>query len=277
MTAVLFRIFKTIAMVFVIALAAAAGFARWKLDGLAKTVAAQALAGTPLRSGHVHARVWPPAAVIDDLVVKSAAGDELLRAKKLVLPLGVGAWIGHGKVIGAPHAEGFLLRIRVRSESAAALPAGLPDWSEWDAEDGRVELRSGAGPAPVALLLTAVTASRHGARLGLDGIVDGDPSRKAHLEGEWRDGKLVAQAILGPLAATAAAPLLVGAPAVVRGGEVTFEGTVTLDATRAAFRGDVDARDVLVEGGATPGSFETRLRAGRGRARVPLTLDLALR
>ena len=274
MTPVLLRIFKTLLLLILIAGAALTGFARWKLEGLARRVAALSLAGTGVRTGAIHARSWPPAAVIDDLVVKTASGEELLRARKVVLPLGPGAWIGHGRLTGTPLFSGFSLKLRLGRSTGISLPAGLPDWPEWNASDGRVEVRAGESPAPIVLALAGVRASRRAGRITLDGTVEGEPARVAHLEGEWNAGRLSAKTSLGALPAMGASALLIAPPAIARGGEVTFEGTLVLDARRAQFRGDVDARDVIVVGDGASSALENRLRAGRGHARIPLVFDV---
>ena len=281
MTLVLMRIFKTIAVLVIVAVVAIAGIARWKLEVLARSVAARSLAGArTVHTGAVHARAWPPAAVVDDFSVRGAAGDEILHARRVVLPLAPGAWLGRGRAVGVPELEGFVLKLRLPRTSAAVFPAALaadalPDWPEWSATDGRIELRVGDGPASAGMILTEVRAARRAGTIVLEGGLEGAPSRRAHLEGNSKDGRLVATVKLGPLDAHAASAALLE-NAIIRGGEITFEGAWTLDARRATFRGDADARDMVVEGSANPGPVDARLRAGRGRARVPVLLDADL-
>lgn len=119
------RILKTLLLLFLVSVAAALAWSRWKLDGLARAVAHDSLSGaSSVSSGLVHARAWPPAAVIDDVSVRGLGGEEVARIEHLVLPLAPGALLGHFRSFGAPHLEGFLARVRLPPSGQAPL-AGL--------------------------------------------------------------------------------------------------------------------------------------------------------
>jgi hypothetical protein len=95
------------------------------------------------------------------------------------------------------------------------------------------------------------------------------------LEGGWQGGKLVLQSTL-PVDAVAASPLLVEAPALVRGGQVSFLGSLSIDAMHVGFRGSVETHDLLVEGVGPATPLQHRLRNGSGRARLPLAVEIDL-
>lgn len=125
------------------------------------------------------------------------------------------------------------------------------------------------------MVLTGVHAEEHSGQWTASGLVEGT-THLARVNGRWRDGKLVLQSSL-PMEAVAAAPVLVEAPAVVRGGAVTFEGTLSLDGQHIGFHGSVDARDLLVEGSGPATALQHRLRnSGTGRTHLPLAAEVDL-
>ena len=276
----LWRIFKAAAIVALVAVAALLGLARWKLDRVARDVARGATAGArSLKSATVHAQVWPPAAVMQDVEIRGDGGEIILRARSLLLPFAPGSIIGRGRTVGTPRLEGFSMTLRVPRTAGAAWPgalasAALPDWSNWVAEDGRIEVRFGDAPAAVAFVIESARLERHGAAMSLSGGVAGV---RMQGDGEWRGRTLSLHLATGSLDAVSAASMLIESPAVVRGGVVSLEGVLTLDAKHASFRGDLETGDLVIEGAsATPGPLERRLRSRRGRARVPIRVELDL-
>ncbi|HVO29929.1 MAG TPA: hypothetical protein VMV18_04300, partial [bacterium] len=168
------RIFKIVAFAAVAAGVAGVMIARSKLDHAARAAAEQVLAGASgVEHGPVHARVWPPAAIVEDVRIHGAAGAKLVRAQRLVLPIAL--W---GIAATPARLEHWTMELRV--PRAGVVPArtllggeGLPALATWDAEDGRVELRAGDAPASASLVLTSVRVTRRGDTLHVEGNVEG--------------------------------------------------------------------------------------------------------
>lgn len=271
------KIFKTIGFAVVTGAVGLGLAGRWKLDAMARARVATALAAAPgLAHGHVHGRLFPPAAVIDDLEIRGD-GSRVLSANRLELPL-----VDVPFLAQPPRLVSWTLALRV--PRAGPVPvrtlfagAGLPAWRDWDAVDGRVELRAGEPPASATLVLSGVRVSRRDDHLTIDGAIDVGGSGRVHADGRIRDGAFAGTAALGPLDAKESASLLVDPhEATIRGGTISLEGSLSASARAVAFAGDIATADVVVEGRGAPSAFERRLRSLGPGAKIPLALTLDL-
>ena len=268
----MFRLLRAMLMLVGLAVVLLVGAAWLGLERAARRAADTAMAPWAKRVPweRVHARVLPPAAVLENVRLANAEGDELLRAARVVLPLRPGAWTGGSRVVGAPHLEEFTLAFAVPRREPAAwaealLDAELPPLEWWSGERGTVEVRLGEGSDAVELRVEDVTARRRKYSLHLAGTIAGRPGSDAVLDGGWDPyGKEPPRFELraGPLeAAPWSAWLLDAREGRVRGGALHLSGVASLAAKRLRFDGVITARELLVEGhDAKPGALEMELR-----------------
>lgn len=257
------------------------------LEGAARSAAATTVKPWQKRLtwDRVSTRLLPPSAVLEDAVLVNAEGDELLRARRIVLPLLPGAWTSRGAVTASPRLEGFALTIDVPRDDAANWAEALRDdalrrteW--WSGSDGVVVVRFG-GAEGEALRFRDVTLKRRKYSLHAKGRVAGVPGSSGILEGAWDpSGKApVAFTIdAGPFDASPwTAWILPPSEGRVRGGRVSLDGEVTFPGSSLAFEGTLGVADLLVEGAdPRPGAVESALRRSSGSTVFPVAVQAPL-
>jgi len=280
------RLLKLAALIVAVAVLGAVGVAWLGLEGAARRAAADATAPWAkekrLSWDRVSTRLLPPSAVLEGAVLANAEGDELLRARRVVLPLLPGAWTGRGAATASPRLEGFALTLDVPRDDAAnwaealadkALPK--PEW--WSGSDGTVSVRVG-GPDGAAISFADVRAKRRKYSFVLEGTVSGVAGSSARLDASWDpSGRTPVQLGLaaGPFdAGPWSAWLLPPSEGRVRGGRASIDGHVRFPGSAIGFEGTLDVKDLFVEGAdARPGVFESAVRRGNGNGRFTIALQ----
>lgn len=283
----MFRLLKLAAGVVAVAVLGACGVGWLGLEGAARRAAADAT--TPwekrLTWERVSTRLLPPAAVLESAVLVNAEGDELLRSRRVVLPLLPGAWTGRGVATASPRLEAFALTLDVPREDAAnwaeALSdKGLPKPEWWSGSDGTVSVRIG-GPDGEAISFQDVRVKRRKYSFTAEGRVAGIAGSAARLEGAWdpsgRTPVLFGLAA-GPFdAGPWSGWLLPSSEGRVRGGRASLDGIVSFPGSALGFEGTLDVKDLLIEGAdARPGALEEAVRRGNGNARFTITVQAPL-
>jgi hypothetical protein len=279
----MFRLLKlavTVIVVLIVALCVAAWLG---LEGAARKAAATAAKPWEKRLTweRVSTRLLPPSAVLEGALLVNAEGDELLRARRIALPLLPGAWTGRGAATASPRLEGFTITLDVPRDDApnwveAMTDTGLrkPEW--WSGSDGAIVVRFG-GADGEAIRFDDITIKRRKYSLHAKGRVTGVPGSSATLAGEWDPaGK-------APISVSIAAEPFDASPWTawilspgegrVRGGRAFLDGRVTFPASSLAFEGTLGVTDLLIEGAdARPGSVETAIRRGNGNVSFPIAV-----
>ena len=280
----MFRLLKLAALLVVVAVLGAAGVAWVGLEGAARRAAADATAPWEKRLvwERTSTRLLPPSAVLEGAVLSNAEGDELLRARRVVLPLLPGAWTGRGAATASPRLEGFALTLDVPRDDAAnwveaLADKALPKLEWWSGSDGTVSVRVG-GRDGEAISFQGVRAKRRKYSFVLEGTVAGVAGSVARLDASWDpSGKVPVQLGLaaGPFdAGPWSAWLLAPSEGRVRGGRATIDGHVGFPGSAVGFEGALDVKDVFVEGAdSKPGAFENAVRRGNGNARFEIVLQ----
>lgn len=279
------RLVKVALTAGLVALLAGCGAAWIGLDQAARRAVAEASKpwGDRLAHARVSVRLLPPSAVMEDVVLRNAEGDELLRASRVALPLLPGAWTGKGTATASPRLEDWTFTLDVPRGDAAnwAEAIGgeqLPRLEWWQGSGGTVAIRFGEGARGESLRLTQVELRRRKYSLRMTGTVEGIPGSRSSLVGDWDpSGGAPARFALsaGPFdAGPWTAWLLAPAEGRVRAGRLHLGGEVTFPARSFRFDGRLSLEDVLVEGaGGAPGSLETLLHRGNGSARLSIVVE----
>ena len=278
----LWRLIKAAITVVFLAIVAVFAAAWIGLDRIVKRTAADAAVPWEKRLSweRVSTRLLPPSAVLEDAVLVNAEGDELLRAERIALPLLPGAWTKRGARIASPRLEEWTLTLDVPREDAAnwaeAVTGSLPKLEWWRGSDGVVEIRFAGGGE--VLRFEDVRARRRKYSLRVEGRVDGVPGSSARLEGAWDPaGKepAVFELEAGPFEAAPWTGWIVpSSEGRVRGGLARLSGTLTFPGRETRFDGELELRELLLEGAdATPGPIESLLHRGGGTAELPLTVE----
>lgn len=278
------RLLKIAALVVVVAVTGACGVAWLGLESAARRAAADATKPWQQRLTweRVSTRVLPPSAVLEGAVLVNAEGDELLRARRVVLPLLPGAWTGRGAAVASPRLEAFAITLDVpRDDPAnwaeALSDAALPKSEWWSGSDGTVSVRIG-GKDGEAVGFTGVRVKRRKYSFIAEGMVTDVPGSSARLDGEWDpSGRAPVQFGLsaGPFdAGPWTTWFLVPSEGRVRGGRASIDGLVTFPGTAVAFEGRLDVKDLFVEGAdARPGAVENAVRKGNGNTRFAIQVQ----
>lgn len=283
----MFRLLK-LAVTVVVVLVAALCCAAWLgLEGAARKAAAGAAKPWERRLTweRVSTRLLPPSAVLEGAVLVNAEGDELLRARRIALPLLPGAWTGRGAATASPRLEGFTLTLEVPRYDApnwveAMSDKGLQKVEWWSGSEGAIVVRFG-GADGEAIRFEDVSIKRRRYSLQAQGHVMGVPGSSAKLAGAWDPSSKAPVAFsigagpfdVGPWSAWILPP----SEGRVRGGRASVEGRVTFPSSSFAFDGSLAVKDLLIEGAdARPGTVEVALRRGNGSTSFPIAVDGAL-
>lgn len=280
----MFRLLKLALTLLVMLVVGVVGVAWIGLEGASRKAAARATApwAKRLTWEKTSTRLLPPAAVLEGAVLVNQEGDELLRARRVVLPLLPGAWTQRGAATASPRLEGFSITLEVPRDDAPnwaeALDDGaIPAIEWWSGSDGSVLVRFGGVDAE-ALRFDGVRFTRRKYSIHAEGRVAGVPSSRAVLDGSWEpSGKAAPVFTLeaGPFdAAPWSAWILAPADGRVRGGRATLAGKIRFPGNAFAFDGSLATSDVLVEGAdSRPGAVEAALSRGNGTASVPIAVQ----
>ena len=284
MTKAMFRLLKLALTLVVMLVVGIVGVAWIGLEGASRKAAARATApwAKRLTWEKTSTRLLPPAAVLEGAVLVNQEGDELLRARRIVLPLLPGAWTQRGAATASPRLEGFSITLEVPRDDAPSWAEALDDgaipaieW--WSGSDGSILVRFGGADAE-ALRFEDVRISRRKYSIHAEGRVAGVTSSRAVFDGAWEPSGKTAPVFTieaGPFDASPwSAWILAPGEGRVRGGRATLAGKVRFPANTFAFDGSLATSDVLVEGAdARPGAVEAALSRGNGDASFAMTVQ----
>ena len=283
----MFRLLKLAMTLVVVLLLAACGVAWLGLEGAARKAAASTTKPWEKRLtwDRVSTRLLPPSAVLESAVLVNEEGDELLRARRIVLPLLPGAWTGRSAVTASPRLEGFTITLEAPRDDApnwveAMADAGLRKLEWWSGSDGAIVVRFG-GAEGEAIRFEDVTIKRRKYSLHAQGRVMGVRGSSATLAGAWDPAAKTPVPFsveAGPFDASPwTAWILPASEGRVRGGRASLDGRVTFPGTSLAFDGSLGVADLLVEGAdARAGIVESALRRGNGNASFRIAVNAPL-